>query len=53
MGHIENAIFKDENIKPTIYARYVNVIFIEITLEDELLKIKRLYMNTIIIEKEN
>ena len=42
MGHIENTIFENNNeIKPTIYARYVDDIFLEITEEEEVIKFKK------------
>ena len=42
MDHIENTIFQNNNeIKPTIYARYVDNIFLEIRSEEEVIKLKK------------
>ena len=42
MGDIENTIFENNNkIKLTIYARYVDNIFLEITSEEEVIKLKK------------
>ena len=39
MGHTENTKFENYNeIKPTIYAKYVDDIFLEITSEEEVMK---------------
>ena len=43
MGHLENQIFKNPNLKPNIYARYVDDIFIQITDENQLINLKNLF----------
>ena len=40
MGHLKNAIFENSNIKSTLYARYVDNIFLEVDSEEQLIKIK-------------
>ena len=42
MGQIKNTIFENNNeIKPTIYASHVDDIFLEITSEEEVIKLKK------------
>ena len=51
MGHIENIILKDPTIKPNIYARYVDDIFVEITDEEQLKKkLKNLFKRNSVLK---
>ena len=45
MGELETETFKNENIKPHIYCRYVDDIFIQVKSDEELIAIKNKFEN--------
>ena len=50
MAHIENLILKDQPIKPNIYARYIDDIFVEVQNENELIKLKEIFENNSVLK---
>ena len=45
MGKLEKTLFSNSNIKPSIYARYVDDIFVQVKNEEELKSLKELFQS--------
>ena len=41
MGRLKKTIFENRNIKPKLYATYVDVIFLKVDYKEQLIKIKK------------
>ena len=40
MGHLESSVFNNMDLKPRIYARYIDEIFVQLTNEEQVIKLK-------------
>ena len=49
MGHIENIVLNDLGMKPSIYGRYVDDIFVQITDESQLINLKNAFENNSVL----
>ena len=50
MGHIENKVLNDLNIKPAVYTRYVDDVFVMVENENKLLELKKKFEDASILK---
>ena len=49
MGHLEEQVFSDDSLKPSLYARYVDDIFVQIDNVEQLIKLKECFQRNSVL----
>ena len=49
MGEVEKRVFEDPSNKPSIYARYVDDIFLQVDSETQLIRLKQLFQDNSVL----